>query len=128
MKAITVALDESVVNTFEEDYIPVKDPDFVDKIIEITNVLCRKYKYLKLKDHDIISDDEIELSLEYYFNGKDQGTITLCLSKNSNERWSARCYLSFKSAKRIPITNLSSFINEFKQQVKRFHVILPIKD
>ena len=110
------------LSNFDQEYVPPKDPEIVGKLIEEINLLCRKYKYAELKDHDIITDSEFEFYVDYYFNGKILGSVTLVVEKTTSGAYSARTYLSIKSGRRLPLSNLASFICEFKSKLKYLHI------
>lgn len=107
---------------FNADYAPPRNPEIVDKLIEEINLLCRKYKYAELKDHDIITDTEFEFYVDYHFNGKILGAVTLVVEKTTSGDYTARTYLSIKTGRRLPLSNLASFICDFKAKLKYLHI------
>jgi hypothetical protein len=97
------------------EYSLSSEPEVVKDMVSLLNHLCKKYKYATLKDHDVISDTEVEFYIDYKFNGKYLGVITIALDKMANGRWSSRVYLSIKNTVRLPMSNFTSFISEFKK-------------
>ena len=111
-----------------EDYKLPEDPPVVKKLIEIINGLCRKYKYAVLKDHDIIHDNELEFYVDYQFNGKHLGVVTIALDKSTAGVWMSRVYLSVHKVQRLPMSNLAGFISDFKRLIKNLHILVPVQE
>lgn len=110
----------------QTDY-KLPEPSPIEKrVVDTLNTLCRKYQYAELKDHTVISDSEIQLSVDYKFNGKHLGIVTFILEKMANDVWTSRSYLSLKVAgHRVPLTNLATFVCDFKRLVSRLHRVTP---
>jgi hypothetical protein len=119
----TEDVPDQQVDEFDQLYKPPQNSPVVKKAIEIINHLCTKYKYAVLKDHDPVSDDEIEFNVDYKFNGKEMGVIKIILEKQSSDKWGARIYLSVKRAARLPITNLCMFVSDFKRLIANLHIV-----
>jgi hypothetical protein len=129
-------IDESELDSFGESededehepildrpYEPAKENPVVHKTIEILNGLCKKYKYAVLMKHEVIGDDSMCFYLDYHFNGKEIGTISLEMDKQTGARWTARCYLSVVRAAKLPLTNISMFVADFKKLIQNLHII-----
>lgn len=124
-KVITVALSDIVTEThsvnpvvnLDESYVPPMEDPTVHKVIEILNQLCKKYKYCVLKNHEVVDENSLVFSLAYYFNGKEVGDLSFELDKQTSGKWLSRCYLSVKRAAKLPMTNISMLISDFKRIV-----------
>ena len=134
---MTTKINKIVLADFEMDnaesitegYRPPENPETVDKVIAIINSLCRMYHYAELKDHDVITDNKLEFYVDYKFNGKHLGVITLALEKAANtEMWVAKVYLSVKKAQRLPMSNMAQFISDFKRHLKSLHINMAQKE
>lgn len=123
-KPVDLSDDSEHEPLFDQDYVPAKEDPAVSKTIEILNGLCKKYKYAMLKNHEVVSEDEMTFFIDYHFNGKEVGTVSFEMDKNSNGRWSVRCYLSVKRAAKLPMTNVALFISDFKRLVQSLHIAI----
>ena len=54
--------------------------------------------------------------------------FAFALDKATDNKWTARIYLSVKGSKRLPMSNISSMISEFKRAIKVLHVTIPVKE
>jgi hypothetical protein len=108
--------------SFDKPYEPAKEDPTVHKTIEILNELCKKYKYAMLMKHEVISDDSMNFYIDYHFNGKEVGMVSLEMDKQTSGRWTCRCYLSVVRAAKLPMTNVAMFICDFKRIIQSLHI------
>jgi hypothetical protein len=106
----------------DSPYVPPQDNPVIHKVIEILNGLCKKYKYAVLRDHQVVEEDALTFYVDYHFQGREIGTISLEMKKHNSGKWVSKNYLSVKRAAKLPITNLSSFIADFKKAILVLHV------
>jgi hypothetical protein len=104
-------------------YAPPQDNPVIHKTIEILNTLCKHYRYAILRDHQVIEENMMTFYVDYHFQGREIGTISLEMKKHGSGKWVSKNYLSVKRAAKLPITNLSSFIADFKKAILKLHIV-----
>jgi hypothetical protein len=114
---------EDEFEDLDSPYVPPQDNPVIHKVIEILNNLCKRYKYAVLRDHQVIEENAMTFYVDYHFQGREIGTISLEMKKHNSGKWVSKNYLSVKRAAKLPITNLSSFISDFKKAILNLHIV-----
>jgi hypothetical protein len=113
---------ESEHEEFDKPYVPVKEDPTVHKTIEILNGLCKKYKYAVFTRHIVVDERSLHFFIDYHANGKEVCGLSFELDKKTSGRWVCRCYLSVIRATRIPLTNITSLVSDFKNLIQTLHI------